>query len=334
MEQPNSGSGRPDGADGTDEFALIERLADAFAAAGHPAAPGDLGIGDDAALIALPPGPAVLATDLVVGGVHVDPDVSSPADIGWKALMVAVSDLAAMGAEARAALLSVAAPAGFPVEHLAEGVAEAATATGCAVVGGDLSAASVLVVSVAVVGWVPEDGAGPALRRDGARPGDALVVTGPLGRSAAGLRVARAAAPEAAGPGAGTPVADLLAAHRRPVARLAEGRVARRAGARAAIDLSDGLAGDAVHLAEASGVGLELVIPEGLVAAGATREEALGGGEDYELLVATPDPGGLAAAFGAAGLRPPLVVGRCTGTAGAYRLDGGPLPAAGWRHRF
>jgi len=240
---------RPD-AEGraADEFAVIARLRARFeSAAGGAPAPGDLGIGDDAALVALPPGPAVLATDLVVEGVHVDLALSSLADVGWKALMVTVSDLAAMGAEARAVLLSVAAPAGCALDEVADGVAEAAAAVGCAVVGGDLSTAPALVVSVAAVGWVPDDGGGPALRRSGARAGDTLVVTGPLGASAAGLRLARlggqGAVPEDAG------AAPLVAAHRRPVARLAEGRVARRSGVRAAIDLSDGLSADAAHLA-------------------------------------------------------------------------------------
>ena len=349
MQTPNSAPGAPDrggpatpdadasatpNADASDEFSVIARLRARFEAApGGAPAPGDLGIGDDAALLALPPGPAVFATDLVVEGVHVDLDVSSPADVGWKALMVTVSDLAAMGAEARAVLLSVAAPAGFPLDDLADGVAQAASAAGCAVVGGDLSAAPLLVVSVAAVGWVPDDGGAPALRRSGARAGDALVVTGPLGASAAGLRLARRGSADSGGPLDPQDEA-LVAAHRRPAARLAEGRAARRGGARAAVDLSDGLVADAVHLAEASGVGLDLVACDGLVAPGATLDEALGGGEDYELLCATPDPDALIGAFRAAGLRPPLVVGRCTAEPSRRTLGGGPLPGTGWRHRF
>ncbi len=310
---------------GQDEFALIEALRARFeAAGGRPRAP-DLGIGDDAAIVSLPgAGQVVLATDLVVEGVHVDLATSSPEDVGWKALMVAVSDLGAMGCTPSHVLLSVAAPAGFPVERLADGVAEAAVAAGCAVVGGDLSSSSVLVVSVAAVGPAPPDAG--ALRRDGARPGDRLLVTGPLGSSAAGLRLLSAG-------GTAVPPA-LAAAHRRPVARLVEGVVARRAGATAAVDVSDGLAADVVHLAGASGVGLDLEMGEGLVADGATREEALSGGEDYELVLATPDPDGLREAFAAAGLRRPLDLGRCTDRPGQWLLDDGPLPAAGWRHRF
>jgi len=314
-----------------DEFALVERLGRRFAPGAARLGPGDLGIGDDAAAVTLPhPGRVVLATDLVVEGVHVDRAVSSPEDIGWKALMVAVSDLAAMGAEVTCVLLSVAGPPGTDVDGLADGVAEAAGAAGCAVVGGDLSSAPILVVSVTAVGSVPDDGA-PLLRRSGARPGDMLVVTGPLGASAAGLRLL-------GGSGAGTGTDDVppgpAAAHRRPVARLAEGDAARRAGARAAVDVSDGLLVDAVHLAEASGVGLDLRVGPEAVAAGATRDEALGGGEDYELVLATADPAALAEAFARAGLRRPVVIGSCTALAGVYQLDGGEWPEGGWRHRF
>ena len=330
MRRPNSEI-PPSGTD-EDEFALLARLAERFGRGPAGLAPGDLGIGDDAAAVTLPhPGRVVLSTDLVVAGVHVDPAVSSPEDIGWKALMVTVSDLAAMGAEASYVLLSVAAPRGFAVDRLADGVAEAAAACACTVVGGDLSGSPVLVVSVAAVGSVPDDGH-PMLTRGGARPGDTLVVTGPVGGSAAGLRLLGTGGGAAGAAGADHPSA--VTGHRRPAARLAEGDVARRAGATAAVDVSDGLVVDAVHLAEASGVGLELTVGEDAVAPGATRDEALGGGEDYELVLATPDPVGLAAAFAAAGLRVPVPIGTCTDDAGRVTLDGGEPPTGGWRHRF
>ncbi len=335
MRIPNSehhgaGGGDPDPAD---EFTVIALLRDLFeAGSGGILRPGDLGIGDDAASVTLPdPGRVVLATDLVVEGVHVDLAVSTPEDVGWKSLMVAASDLAAMGAGLSYALLSVAAPPGFPVERLGAGVAEASSTVGCAVVGGDLSGAPLLVVSVTVVGSVPDDGA-PLLRRDGARPGDHLVVTGPLGASAAGLRVLRGPTGDRShrAPAEGA----AARAHRRPLARLVEGSVARRAGATAAIDVSDGLVADVVHLAEASGVGLDLGIGSDVVAGGATRDEALSGGEDYELVLATSDLRGLEDAFGAAGLQAPLAIGRCTADTGVWTLDGGPLPQGGFRHRF
>jgi thiamine-monophosphate kinase len=116
------------------------------------------------------------------------------------------------------------------------------------------------------------------------------------------------------------------------VARLAEGEVARRAGATAAIDLSDGLVPDLGHLARASHVGADLeLVP---VAELATRDEALTGGEDYELLVATGRPEQLVGAFRSAGLPPPILIGTCTGRSGEYTLEGAPLPSGGWRHRF
>jgi len=124
----------------------------------------------------------------------------------------------------------------------------------------------------------------------------------------------------------------LVQAHRRPVARLAEGETARLAGATAAIDISDGLAADVRHLADASGVGIALDhVP---VATGATDDEALGGGEDYELIITTADPDGLVAAFESAGLRVPIAIGRCTEDPEERTLVGSALPDLGWRHRF
>lgn len=105
-------------------------------------------------------------------------------------------------------------------------------------------------------------------------------------------------------------------------------------GAVAAVDVSDGLATDVVHLARASGVGLDLALDPAAVAGGADRMEALSGGEDYELVLATPDPDRLRNAFERAGLRTPVDIGSCTDRAGEWILDGEPLPAVGWHHRF
>jgi thiamine-monophosphate kinase len=269
----------------------------------------------------------IWATDLVVDGVHVDRRICRLDDIGYKALMVTVSDLAAMGAWPRYALVSVAAPRGTDVDLLGDGLAVAAGETGCVVVGGDLSGSPTLMVSVAALGAVRGPTEPAPLLRSGARVGDHLLVTGPLGASAAGLRLLRAGRS-----GSEPDTAALSAAYRRPRARLLEGEVARLAGAGAAIDISDGLAGDAERLAGASGVGIALDrVP---VAPGATDEEALEGGEEYELLVATADPWGLVAAFGAAGLRRPEPVGRCTDPAAGLTFRGTRLAPGGWQHRF
>lgn len=311
MDLPNSG----------DEFSIIDRLRRRFESVGVARRPGETGIGDDAAVLCWDQSDSlVAATDLVVAGVHVDLDLCSPADVGWKALMVTVSDLAAMGARATYALLSVAAPVGFDIDGLAEGVAEASARTGCVVVGGDLSAADQVVVSVAVFGHL-EDGV-KQLTRGGARPGEYVVVTGPLGGSAAGLRTLRQ----------GAAPATLATAYRRPLARWREGVVAASSGATSAIDLSDGLTADLGHLADASGVGVAL--DELPIADGATEHEALCGGEEYELIFTTSDVGLLAAAFRAEGLRAPVVIGQCNDQAGMITRRGRVVERSGWRHAF
>ena len=274
---------------------------------------------------------ALLSTDLVVAGVHVDLGLSGLDDLGYKVLMVTVSDLAAMGGRPDHGLVSIAAPAETDLDLVADGMAVAAEQTGCLVVGGDLSGAPVLVVSVAVTGSLRgSDPLGPMLR-SGAKPGDQLLVTGALGGSAAGLRILRERRDQAVTTPPSAEESALIQAHRRPLARLDEGEVARLSGARAAIDLSDGLVADIRHLASASRVGIDLV--EVPTAPGATREEALGGGEDYELLLATEDAEHLQNEFARAGLRPPMVVGQCTDDPGRLELDGAPLPAGGWRHQ-
>ncbi len=374
--QTRNSDGEPDAADavaagppatgptgGLDEFDAIDRLRVRFEAAargrfvtGDLPPDGEVWIGDDAAVVRDHPdghtpaggsagatGPAgdsgihLLATDLIVDGVHVDRSLGSLRDLGFKAVMVTVSDLAAMGAWPDHLLVSIAAPPGTDLDEIGAGMAEAAEATGSVVVGGDLSEAPVLVVSTAVSGCV-RGGPGPLLRR-GARAGHHLLVTGPLGGSAAGLRVLRseygdgsAGAPVAVDPHADPDREHLRAAYRRPVARLLEGETARLAGASAAIDISDGLVADVSHLAASSQVGVRLTsIP---VVGGATADEALHGGEEYELVVATPDPEALVDAFAAAGLRPPVPIGICTDRPGELTLDGDPVRPTGWRHRF
>jgi thiamine-monophosphate kinase len=264
-----------------------------------------------------------------VAGVHVDLALVGADDVGWKALAVTVSDIAAMGGRPLHALVTVAGPlADVDVDALYEGLLDAAEAFKCPIVGGDLSASPTLVVAVAVTGTV--DGGQPVLR-SGASPGDLLFVTGPLGSSAAGLALLRSArAGEAP---------DLALAHRRPRARLAEGRAARAAGATAMIDLSDGLSSDVRHLAAASGVGVALDrVPVAVGVARAMGDDgeaaALGGGEDYELLFAAPDAARVELTFSAAGLTLPLLIGRCTADPGERGLGDRELPTGGWEHTF
>jgi thiamine-monophosphate kinase len=298
--------------------------------------PGECWIGDDAAAVSPPPPLLLLAADAVVAGVHADLRLSSPEDLAWKAVAVNLSDIAAMGGRAVHLLACVACPPEVDLEAVLGGLVDAATAAGVPLVGGDLSASATLTIAVTVTGTT--DGRLP-VRRDGAQPGDTLLVTGPLGGSAAGLRLLREwgrAGPEGedqtAGSDVGLPARAAVARHRRPAARLAEGRVAAETGVRAMIDLSDGLVLDADRMAVASGVGIELdALP---VDPAATIEEALGGGEDFELLMATPEPDRLRAAFAAAHLREPVVVGRCVMPADRRIFAGRPMPPLGYQHRF
>ncbi len=263
--------------------------------------PGEVWIGDDAAVLHPPVGPLLLAADALVEGLHWDPALTGVDDAGWKALAVNVSDVAAMGGRPLHCVVTVAVPAGRAgdLDRLYDGLEAAAKALECPIVGGDLTGGPALVVTVAVTGTVD----GEPVLRSGARPGDLLFVSGPLGGASAALRERR--------PGG------------RVVPRVAEGGAARRGGATAMLDLSDGLLIDLRRLAEASGVGV--VVDDVPVAEGATVEDALGGGDDYELLFAAPS----APPFGSGA---PIPIGRCTADPAERRLGGGPLPEGGWEH--
>ncbi|HVA03478.1 MAG TPA: thiamine-phosphate kinase [Acidimicrobiales bacterium] len=302
------------------EFAAIDRLRERLPAP----PPGEVWIGDDAAVLGARPGRLLITTDLSVVGVHADLALIGVDDLGWRALVAAVSDVAAMGGRPDGAVVAVAGPPDTDLDLLYDGITASSAVLGCPVIGGDLSNATQLIVAVAVAGHVEGD-PGP-VRRDGARAGHALFVTGPLGAGAAGLRLLRAGSKRDGGSHA------LEMAHRRPQARLAEGEAARLAGASAMIDVSDGLLADLGHIADASEVGFRL--DEVPVAVGATLDEALGGGEDYELVVATADPEGLLEAFAEAGLRPPVRIGSCTSDPWQRTLGGEPAPSMGWEHRW
>jgi len=321
----------------TGERAAIERIRQLLP---HPPA-GETWIGDDSAVVFAPQGGRLLlASDTLVEGVHFDLGLVEPSDVGWKALAVNVSDIAAMGGRPLQALVAIVGADSSMIDELYEGLAEAAAAYRCDIVGGDLSSGPCLVVSVAITGTT--EGRLPVLRSN-ARPGDALFVTGPLGRSAAGLRLLRAQAGRGATsppdhgriaqPGTGAAsFLELAYAYRRPVARVAEGVAASRSGATAMIDVSDGLGIDLDRLAVVSGVGVVLeTIP---AAAGTSPDEALAGGEDYELIFAAADPAAVSEMFETAGLRAPVRIGSCVSDPTTRRIGAEDLPAAGWEHRL
>ena len=249
-----------------------------------------VGIGDDAAVL---PGGLVLASDMLVEGVHFDLARSDPFAVGRRAAGANLSDMAAMGAVPVCMVAAFGVPRGFgAVAELARGIAD----YGVDLVGGDLSRADQLVISIAALGRAERP-----VERSGGRPGDVLVVTGALG----GQAVSGYTAPV-------TP-------------RIAEGRVLGEL-ATAMIDISDGIAADAARLAEASGCGA--VVELGLLplAAGASPEQAASGGEDFELLAALPP--------GARSLVPVTVVGQLTEGSGLRLVgsDGAAVELQGWDH--
>ncbi|MFZ0666525.1 MAG: thiamine-phosphate kinase [Acidimicrobiales bacterium] len=327
-------SGTNRGAAGDGELPRGEAHALALIASMLPGPPEkEVWIGDDAAVVALPTdsdrahpdtGARLLLTaDTVVEGVHADLSLVGLDDFGFRAVTTAVSDIAAMGGTADSLLVSVAGPPMVDLRRIYEGISEASELCRASVVGGELTTSPTLVITVAVVGHLP-GGSVPVLR-SGARPGDALFVTGPLGAAAAGLRLLRGGAIE-------TTDEPLVRAHSRPMARLREGVAARVAGATAMIDLSDGFCAGIREMAGASGVGVQLLFTP--VADGATLNEALCGGDDYELLIATPDAEGLTTEFREQGLTEPLFLGTCSSDPSELVIDGHPLPDCGWEHPF
>jgi thiamine-monophosphate kinase len=263
-----------------DEFGLIRRY---FARAG-----GDgsvrVGIGDDAAVMMPEPGHAlVAATDTLVEGVHF-PETLDAWHVGWRAVMVNVSDFAAMGARPRWMTLALTLREADPrwLDGFAAGMFEAASRYGVALVGGDTTSGQEIVVSLQVIGDVPP---GRAILRSGARPGDTIYVTGTPGDAAAGLDAFDSAD---ANP-------ELRERFMKPVARVEYGLTLREF-ATAAIDVSDGLYADLEKLLVASGCGGELYLDRLPVSAGLREgyprqrqlDFVLSGGDDYELCFTGP----------------------------------------------
>ena len=281
------------------EFDLISAIRDRLGATVGVASAGvAIGIGDDAAVIADPGGRARAVTvDAIVDGVSFRRSWCPPPSIGRKALGAALSDLAAMGAEAAEAYVWLGMPEDLTRDDclgICDGIAALAGDEGVAVLGGDLTRAPVLSLSVTAVGFAPS--AGAMIGRSGADVGDAICVTGPLGGAAAGLLFLDH--PELAEHVSDEVMSAAVARQLEPAPRLAAGRALASAGVGAMIDVSDGLGADAEHLAAASGVGIELELPRVPRAAGVEEAAAAAGrdpfelvasgGEDYELLCSVP----------------------------------------------
>jgi thiamine-monophosphate kinase len=245
------------------------------------------GLGDDCALLPAGAGTLALSTDVSVENVHFRLEWLALEEVGWRAAAAALSDLAAEAAQPEGMLVALVAPSSaneVDLSAVMSGAGAAGAAVGAPVIGGDLSTGPVWSITVTVIGR-----AASPVSRAGARPGDGLWVTGVLGGARAALEAWRRG---------DRPESSARAVFARPQPRIAAGRWLGARGAHAMIDLSDGVAGDAGHLAAASSVALKLALDRLPVAPDAVAEArrldlpvqqfAAEGGEDYELLVALP----------------------------------------------
>ena len=302
------------------EFGLIDALTPLFDQGEHVL----VGPGDDAAVLRVRTGHVVVSTDLMVEGRHFRRDWADAVDVGHRAAAQNLSDINAMGGRAHSLTVGLAAPADLPSAwalDFARGVAAEAAKVGASVVGGDLTTADQIVVSITALGACTVS---PVLR-GGAEAGDVLALCGRQGWAAAGLAVL--------GRGFRSPRA-VVEAYRRPEPPYDAGLVAAEAGATAMIDISDGLLAEARHLAEESGVAIDVrrdafTIPEPLKAVASALGTdplgfILGGGDDHALLATFPDRGAVPEGW--------LVVGECREGEGVT-VDGAAYDGpTGWTH--
>nr|WP_090281395.1 thiamine-phosphate kinase [Mycolicibacterium komanii]CRL77667.1 thiamine-monophosphate kinase [Mycolicibacterium komanii] len=302
------------------EFAVIARL---VAGRRQPDAVA-VGPGDDAAVLFAPDGRTVVSTDMLVAGRHFRLDWSTPNDVGRKSIAQNAADIEAMGARPTAFVVAFGAPSDTPADQvlaLADGMWQEAESMGAGIAGGDLVSAPQWVISVTVLGDL--EGREP-VRRSGASPGDVVAVAGDLGRSAAGFELWRNDIER---------FDELRRRHVAPRPPYGQGRVAAESGATAMTDVSDGLLADLGHIAEASGVGIDLstaaLAADRAALAGAAEAVGadawtwiLGGGEDHALVATFPDA-------------PPhgwRVIGRAHDGAQAVSVDGAVWQGnAGWQ---
>jgi len=305
------------------EFDVLRAIFAALGAAGRD-------LGDDCALLPVGGQTLAISIDLSLEGVHFRTDWLAFKEIGWRATAAALSDLAAEGAQPLGVLVSLGIPSNVqratrnasPAVQIMIGVGAAARSVGARVLGGDLVRSPRYLVDVCVLGLAQRP-----VRRSGARPGNGLWVTGRLG--GAGLALAALRAGRRLAPGV---------RHRfaRPVPRIAAGRWLARRGARAMIDISDGLAGDAGQVAAASGIAITIELERVPCWPGVAPRAAARSGEEYELLVAMPR------SFGSAGARafrratglPLTRIGACSAGRGVrITQDGRPIaPLSGFDH--
>jgi len=265
------------------EFGLIELIAEIVGKASRKDIV--LGIGDDASVWRTESSIQIGTTDILIQDVHFTLKTTTWRDLGWKALAINISDIAAMGGKPSYALVSLGLPPETEVDSVAElyqGLMEIATKFDVDICGGNISSAPVAIINLSVIGEASHN----ILTRSAALPGDQIAVSGCLGQAAAGLKMLRAGLEFDS-----ETTAFLREAHLRPRPRVAEGQILVQNGVRAAIDISDGLVSDLAHISKASHVGAKVWVhrlPIHPLVSAAFKEESLGlalsGGEDYELL--------------------------------------------------